>query len=100
MAKKHISKKVVSEDKCCSGLDCNKVALSLGFLCGFYMLVLAILSGALGMGSAIVHLLSSLYVGYDATFLGALAGMLWGFLDGYIAGYLFSWVYTKMSKCC
>ncbi len=79
-------------------LNGQRVGLALGAVIALYLLFLALVSKYFGWGTPIVHLISSIYLGYDATLRGIVMGMLWGFLDFFIAGYIFAWVYNKLGK--
>ena len=45
-----------------------------------------------------VALMGSLYVGYDASFLGGIVGALWAFVDGAIAGALIALIYNAVAR--
>lgn len=51
-----------------------------------------------GWGTALVELMASLYVGYEASFLGGIVGALWAFVDGAIAGALIAVVYNVVAR--
>ena len=38
--------------------------------------------------------LGRIYLGYDLTALGSLAGLAWGLVDGLIGGAIFAWLYN------
>ena len=48
-----------------------------------------------GLGTPLIDLLSSLYIGFDTSLTGILIGIGWGLVDGLIAGVIFAWVYNK-----
>ncbi len=77
-------------------LSVKGLALGLGVTWGLGVLLLG-WAGWLGYGTGFTGL-SSIYLGYDATFLGGIIGALWGFVDGAIGGALIAWVYNKTSK--
>ncbi|MBS1266126.1 MAG: hypothetical protein MAG795_00091 [Candidatus Woesearchaeota archaeon] len=78
-------------------IDLKAMALSCGIICGAYVFLIGILA-SFGYGIAIVNLLSSLYLGFDATFVGALIGAIYAFIDGAVAALLFGWLYNNLSK--
>lgn len=78
---------------CCFGL-------ALGIVWGLGMFLLGLAAWLFNWGNAMVVLMSSLYLGYDATFVGSLLGGLWGFVDALIGGVIFAWLYNVMSTCC
>ncbi|MEK6916417.1 MAG: bacteriophage holin [Nanoarchaeota archaeon] len=77
-------------------LDGQKIGIAVGSVTAIYMGALGLTAATLNWGSALVRTLSSVYIGYDASFMGMIIGALWGFLDGFILGYLFSWIYNKL----
>ena len=73
-------------------LSPNALGLAIGVLWASYVLFCGI-TAMFGWGVALVDALASLYIGYDASILGAVIGAVWGFVDGYIAG-----VYNRLPK--
>ncbi len=53
-----------------------------------------------GWGNEFISLLSSLYIGYEPTFLGSIIGGILAFIDGFIGGIVFAWIYNWLSCCC
>ena len=94
------SRKRSHKGKVCSGLDPKKFGLSLGLVCGIYMVLLGLISGLFGWGAAIVRLIGSMYIGYDSSLKGLLIGFVWSFIDCFIAGYIFALIYNKIGGCC
>ena len=72
--------------------------LSFGFLVGFYFFSLGIFASYFGVGEGLVESLKVLYIGYDATFLGSVAGGLWGVVDGFIGGVVIAYFYNFIQK--
>ena len=73
------------------------LAVAFGAVWALGMLVLA-LAAAFGWGTALVALMGSLYVGYDASFLGGIVGALWAFVDGANAGALIALIYNAVAR--
>lgn len=69
-------------------ISARDLGLSLGIVLGLTMLVLALLSMFLGVGTPIVELMGSLYIGFAPSILGGLIGLFFGFIHGYITGAL------------
>ncbi|MDH3230496.1 MAG: bacteriophage holin [Alphaproteobacteria bacterium] len=69
------------------------LAVAFGAVWALGVLFLAF-AAAFGWGTALVELLASLYLGYEASFLGGVIGALWAFVDGAIAGALIALVYN------
>lgn len=51
-----------------------------------------------GWGNGFVNVLSTFYIGYAATFVGAIIGGVWAFFDGLVGGAIFAWLYNKLVK--
>lgn len=79
-------------------LDARALGLSLGVLWGLSVVFMGLAAMACSWAARFVHLLSSLYIGYDATITGSLIGGVWGFVDAAIAGVLIAWLYNKFAK--
>ena len=73
------------------------LAVAFGTIWALGILVLA-WAAAFGWGTALVELLGSLYLGYDASFLGGLIGALWAIVDGAIAGALIAVIYNAVAR--
>ena len=50
-----------------------------------------------GWGTKPVDMLASVYIGYSASFVGALIGGLWAFFDALIAAAIIAWLYNSFS---
>ena len=81
------------------GLNPMAFGKACGFLCALGIFVLALLAMFTGYGTEFVALISTVYIGFKLTFVGAIIGAVWGFIDGFIGGYLFAWIYNKCLKC-
>ncbi|AWF81186.1 hypothetical protein BTJ40_10350 [Microbulbifer sp. A4B17] len=75
----------------------NALGVAIGVLWAFYTFFCGI-TAMFGWGTVLVEVLSSFYIGYAPTFIGAVIGAVWGFVDGYIAGIIIGWVYNKVAK--
>ena len=79
---------------------CDVLALGLGIgvLAAAYAFLLGLAALLFDWGTGMVVTMSSLYIGYEATFLGSIIGAIWAFVDGFIAGVVIAWVYNKFRK--
>ena len=77
----------------------KKLGIALGLTASIYILILSVSAAWLGWGTAFVHMLSSVYVGYNLSFLGILLGMVWAFVDFFVAGLIFACIFNKVQKC-
>ena len=55
------------------------------------------LTSTSGWGNNFVGVLSSIYMGYDATFVGGILGGIWGFAFGGLIGVAFALVYNRIT---
>jgi hypothetical protein len=78
-------------------LSPTALGIAIGVIWAAYVLFCGI-TAMFGWGVALVDTISSLYVGYGPSILGAIIGAAWGFADGYIAGVVVAWVYNKLAR--
>ena len=74
---------------------------ALGVAIGVVWAVYVFLGGIAAMfdwGVTLVDEISSLYIGYGPSILGAGIGAVWGFVDGYVAGVVIAWLYNRLAK--
>lgn len=79
------------------GIDVMNFGLALGIAIGLGTFILGVFS-IYGVGVGAVKALSGFYIGYDSTWIGALAGSLWGLVDGFVGGVLIAWLYNQLSR--
>jgi len=73
------------------------LGIAIGVLWAVYVLFVGIVA-MFGWGVALVDALSSLYIGYEASIIGAIVGAIWAFVDGFIAGVVIAWIYNLVAK--
>ena len=71
------------------------LALAIGVVWGVAVLVTGWIAMT-GWGYQFVEMLSSLYTGYDASFLGGIFGGIWAFFIGAILGWGIATVHNKV----
>ena len=64
-----------------------------GVVWGSFLASIAITS-MFGWGQGLVPPFSTLYIGYNASVIGAAIGFMWAFVDGFVAGIMFAWLYN------
>jgi hypothetical protein len=84
----------------CNRLCIGSFAFAGGFVWGLGLFLLGLVNIWCQWAGEWVTFFSHGYVGYEATFVGALIGGAWGFLDAFIGCMIFAWIYNKSSKCC
>ncbi len=80
-------------------LHATKFALAGGIItaiCIFFSTIVAVISP--GYGAAYIGILESIYgfLGYKATFFGAVLGAVYSFVDGFILTWIFALIYNKL----
>ncbi|MCL4403812.1 bacteriophage holin [Patescibacteria group bacterium] len=78
-------------------LNVKKFAIACGVTWGLGVLLLGWLAGS-GWGGQFVSLISSLYIGYGASFVGGIIGGVWAFFDGAVGGAILAWIYNMAKK--
>jgi hypothetical protein len=76
------------------------LGLAFGILWGASMLVLGLTAYLIDWGTAFVHIMSSIYVGFHISIAGSFIGALWGFVDAFIAGFIIAWLYNIVIRHC
>lgn len=96
---RHIAQVNVSNTNITSGqgIDVVNFGLALGIALGVGIFIMGIIS-MFGIGEGAVQAFSTIYIGYDSTLIGAVAGSLWGLVDGFIGGVLIAWLYNQLSR--
>lgn len=77
-------------------LNEKKLGLAIGIVWAAGVLLLALMAMLWDWGTGVISLLGSLYLGYDASLLGMLAGAIWAFVDGFVCGFLIAWIYNRI----
>ncbi|HUY82842.1 MAG TPA: bacteriophage holin [Acidobacteriaceae bacterium] len=75
----------------------SAAGISVGLLWACAIFFLGI-TAIFGWGAELVKVFASLYIGYAASFAGAIIGALWAFVDGYIAGAVGAWLYNFFTR--
>jgi hypothetical protein len=73
------------------------LGVGIGVVWAFYVFSVGI-TAMFGWGDHLVASLGTLYLGYQASVVGALIGAAWAFADGFIAGVIIAWVYNRLAK--
>lgn len=73
------------------------LGIAIGVLWALYVGFVAI-TAMFNWGAALVAALASLYIGYNASIIGAIIGAVWAFVDGFVAGVVIAWVYNAIAK--
>ncbi len=68
--------------------------LAIGVTAAIFAFVLGLAAGMLGWGEIVVGILSHLFIGYQPTFVGSIAGAVWAFVNGFIGGVLVATFYN------
>lgn len=71
--------------------------LGIGITLGLCTLIMGWAS-MYGWGGDKVSSLSSLYMGYESSFIGGIIGGIWGFFHGLIAGVVIAFFYNLFKK--
>ena len=74
------------------------IGVALGLTNALVVFLLGITTAVFGWGILVVQVLSTLYIGYEPTFLGSVTGAVWGFFDAFIGGVLFAWIYNRLVR--
>ena len=80
-------------------LSMKGMAMGLGVSWGVLILTIGFTS-MFGWGTRLVEMMSSLYIGYSPTVLGAMIGALWALLDGAFGGLIIAFILPSSYTTC
>jgi hypothetical protein len=78
-------------------LNVKRFALASGVLWGLALFGITLVATGRGIGDHLSHL-SSIFIGYQVSYLGSLIGLVYGFLTGLVGGALFAVIYNGSQK--
>jgi len=78
-------------------LNATKFGLAGGILYGLAVLLTTLATILWGLFPSITGILIDAYgfLGYSATYVGAILGLVYGFIDGFIGFWLLAWLYNR-----
>lgn len=71
--------------------------LALGITAALVVFLIGVTTAFFGWGILVVQVLSTLLIGYEPSFVGAIAGAVWAFVDGFVAGMFLAWLYNRFA---
>jgi fructose-specific phosphotransferase system IIC component len=71
--------------------------LALGVTAAIIVFLIGVTTAFFGWGILVVQVLSTLLIGYEPSFVGAVAGAVWAFVDGFVAGMFMAWLYNRFT---
>lgn len=77
-------------------LDAMRLGLAGGILGGLSMFVMTLLSLFTGYADSFLHMMSSVYPGFDISAMGSVIGLVYGFVDGFICLFVLGWLYNNV----
>ncbi len=78
-------------------LNRGSFAIAFGIVWGLVHFIFGI-GAMLGWSNAYVDVLSSIYIGYGPTIIGAIVGAIWAFVCGTITALIFAYIYNAFSR--
>ena len=85
-----------SNSKLCS----VSFGFAVGIVSGLTMLILGFIGVYSGFGHPMIHVIGSLYRGFEPTVAGAFIGGLWALVGGFISGFVMAWLYNRFTAYC
>jgi hypothetical protein len=79
-------------------LGVMSMGVALGVTSALVVFFIGITTAVFGWGALVVQVLSTLYIGYEPSFIGSVTGAVWAFVDGFIGGMLFAWIYKRLVR--
>jgi hypothetical protein len=77
-------------------LSVKGLALATGALGGLALFIVTLVATGRGIGNNLSHI-STIFIGYQVTYVGSLVGLAYGFVSGLVAGGLLASVYNSFA---
>ena len=77
-----------------------KIAVALGLAAALWIFVLGLLGMWFGYGLSMIHMLGSVYIGFEATWLGSVIGAAWAFAKTFLFIVVAGFMYCGITRCC
>ncbi|MDX1901814.1 MAG: hypothetical protein SFW66_07425 [Gammaproteobacteria bacterium] len=83
-------------------LSATALGVTLGLMCGVWMLVVGLLATYYDVGFAkdMMTRWEGWFPGVQVTLIGSLTVGAWGLLKGFVTGLVFGWIYNLCLCCC
>lgn len=78
-------------------LDPKRLGLAGGIVWGVGLFLTTVISIYTGYGAQFLHVLSSVYPGFDISWIGSVLGLVYGFVEAFIFFFLTALVYNKLA---
>ena len=79
-------------------LNAKNLGLAGGILWGVVLLVMTLISVWTGYGAGFLNAIAGIYPGYSIEYLGSVVGLVYGFVDGFIGLFVIAWLYNWLEK--
>ena len=76
-------------------LNAKSLGLAGGVLWGVLLLVMTLISVWTGYGAGFLNAIAGIYPGFSIGYLGSVIGLVYGFVDGFIGLFVLAWLYNK-----
>lgn len=70
------------------------LGLAFGIAWATGIFILGIAGALFDYGVPVITMISSVYLGYGPSLVGAIVGAVWGFADGFVGGVVIAWLYN------
>jgi len=74
------------------------MGIAVGSVAAVYFFLIGISAAYLGWGGEIVSAFSVIFVGYDTTLVGSIAGGLWALIEWFALGVIMAFVYNAVHR--
>lgn len=77
-------------------LDAVKFGIAFGIIYATIFFLYAMIGALFGWGEEMIDLIGKFYVGFGASFMGAVIGAIWGLAIGFVFFALAAWIYNRL----
>ena len=77
-------------------LDAVKFGIAFGIIYAAVFFLYGMVAALFGWGGEFIEMIGKFYIGFGASFLGALAGAAWGLVIGFVFFWLAGLIYNRL----
>ncbi len=80
-----------------SRINATAFGLATGISFALFSFIIVLLATYASYGTAFVEMIGTVYLGVEATLLGAFIALPWAFVDFFIGGFVIAWLYNRFA---
>ncbi|MEM1283377.1 MAG: bacteriophage holin [Chlamydiota bacterium] len=79
-------------------LSAKRLGIAGGILWGATMFIITLANIWFGYAAMWLELMTSIYPGFEVSYVGSIIGLIYGFIDGFVGLFLLAWLYNRVGE--